>query len=149
LKELFSLIHFINPDLFSDEVSFLKTFTELENKENEKIEQLQNILKPFILRRHKKDVLKDLPKKKEFILYSHLTKLQKKFYIGLLKKDSTVFSKQGSRNLVNMIMSLRKCCNHPYLFQGAEPEPFSEGEHIVNNSGKSIYFICLKKSDFA
>ena len=110
----------------------------MENKENENIDKLQNILKPFILRRNKKDVLKDLPKKKEYLLYSQMTKLQKKYYIGILKKDAGIFSKKASRSLVNVIMSLRKCCNHPYLFQGAEPEPFSEGEHIINNSGKSI-----------
>ena len=33
-------------------------------------------------------------------------------------------------------MQLRKCCNHPYLFQGAEPgPPFTTGEHLVENSG--------------
>ena len=38
--------------------------------------------------------------------------------------------------LLNIVMQLRKCCNHPYLFQGAEPgPPFTTGEHLVENSG--------------
>ena len=38
------------------------------------------------------------------------------------------------RPQTNIISSLRKACNHPYLFQGAEPEPFSEGEsHLVRS----------------
>ena len=38
--------------------------------------------------------------------------------------------------LLNIVMQLRKCCNHPYLFQGAEPgPPFTTGEHLVDNSG--------------
>ena len=39
--------------------------------------------------------------------------------------------------LLNIVMQLRKCCNHPYLFQGAEPgPPFTTGEHLVENSGQ-------------
>ena len=38
--------------------------------------------------------------------------------------------------LLNIVMQLRKCCNHPYLFQGAEPgPPYTTGEHLVENSG--------------
>lgn len=36
------------------------------------------------------------------------------------------------------VIQLRKCCNHPYLFQGAEPEPYTNGEHLITNSGKMI-----------
>jgi SWI/SNF-related matrix-associated actin-dependent regulator of chromatin subfamily A member 5 len=38
--------------------------------------------------------------------------------------------------LLNIVMQLRKCCNHPYLFQGAEPgPPYTTGEHLIENSG--------------
>lgn len=138
MKELFALIHFIQPEIFNHQEEFLKEFPEKEfsskQPDTKKSELLKKILKPFILRRNK-DVLKDLPKKREIILYSTLSKMQKTYYIGLLKKDIQLFKK--SRNLMNIIMSLRKCCNHPYLFQGAEPEPFEEGEHLIENSGKS------------
>ena len=40
--------------------------------------------------------------------------------------------------LLNIVMQLRKCCNHPYLFQGAEPgPPFTTGDHLIENSGPS------------
>ena len=39
--------------------------------------------------------------------------------------------------LLNIVMQLRKCCNHPYLFQGAEPgPPFTTGDHLIENSGQ-------------
>ncbi len=38
--------------------------------------------------------------------------------------------------LLNIVMQLRKCCNHPYLFQGAEPgPPYTTGDHLIDNSG--------------
>ena len=42
----------------------------------------------------------------------------------------------GDRSrLLNMVMQLRKCCNHPYLFQGAEPgPPYFAGEHLIESS---------------
>lgn len=41
--------------------------------------------------------------------------------------------------LLNIVMQLRKCCNHPYLFQGAEPgPPFTTGDHLVDNAGKLV-----------
>ncbi|MFH4981450.1 hypothetical protein AB6A40_008159 [Gnathostoma spinigerum] len=39
---------------------------------------------------------------------------------------------------INIMMDLRKCAIHPYLFAGVEPEPFEEGEHLVNTSGKFV-----------
>lgn len=44
----------------------------------------------------------------------------------------------SKRALHNIIMHLRKCCNHPYLFEGAEPKPFTTDSHLVTNSGKMI-----------
>jgi len=42
--------------------------------------------------------------------------------------------------LLNIVMQLRKCCNHPYLFQGAEPgPPYTTGEHLVENSGAGFF----------
>jgi SNF2 family DNA or RNA helicase len=37
--------------------------------------------------------------------------------------------------LLNICMQLRKACNHPYLFDGAEPTPYTNGEHLVTNAG--------------
>jgi len=52
----------------------------------------------------------------------------------LLKRNMPVCRSR----LLNIVMQLRKCCNHPYLFQGAEPgPPFTTGEHLVENAGQS------------
>ncbi len=46
--------------------------------------------------------------------------------------------------LLNIVMQLRKCCNHPYLFQGAEPgPPFTTGDHLIENSGQQHHPVSL------
>ena len=40
--------------------------------------------------------------------------------------------------MTNILMQLRKCADHPYLFKGVEPEPFVDGDHLINVSGKMI-----------
>jgi SWI/SNF-related matrix-associated actin-dependent regulator of chromatin subfamily A member 5 len=64
---------------------------------------------------------------------------QAKLYSNILKKDvDAINGKGGERSrLLNIVMQLRKCCNHPYLFEGQEPgPPFLEGEHLVTASAK-------------
>jgi len=54
-------------------------------------------------------------------------------------KDLDAFNSPGGSmktRLMNILMQLRKCVNHPYLFDGVEPEPFELGEHLVDASGK-------------
>lgn len=51
---------------------------------------------------------------------------------------AAAFGEAGSKtSLMNILVQLRKCVNHPYLFDGVEPEPFELGEHLVTASGKS------------
>lgn len=99
---------------------------------------LLKVLRPFLLRRLKSDVEKGLPPKKETILKVGMSQLQKQFYRALLQKDLEVVNAGGERKrLLNIAMQLRKCCNHPYLFQGAEPgPPYTTGEHLITNAGK-------------
>lgn len=96
------------------------------------------VLRPFLLRRLKSDVEKSLPPKKETILKIGMSEMQKKYYAALLQKDIEAVNGGADRSrLLNIVMQLRKCCNHPYLFQGAEPgPPYSTGEHLVDNAGK-------------
>jgi SWI/SNF-related matrix-associated actin-dependent regulator of chromatin subfamily A member 5 len=84
------------------------------------------VLRPFLLRRLKSDVEKGLPPKKETILKVGMSQMQKQYY-----------NAGGERKrLLNIAMQLRKCCNHPYLFQGAEPgPPYTTGEHLIENAG--------------
>lgn len=95
------------------------------------------VLRPFLLRRLKSDVEKGLPPKKETILKIGMSEMQKKYYAALLQKDIEAVNGGADRSrLLNIVMQLRKCCNHPYLFQGAEPgPPYITGEHLIENSG--------------
>ena len=96
---------------------------------SKKHEKLQELLKPFILRRVKEEVLKDLPKKSEVILFHDITELQKKYYKALLMKDSEIFETRyaaSNTRLLNILMQLRKCVNHPYLFDGKFRRLFSD-----------------------
>lgn len=83
------------------------------------IGQLHKILKPFMLRRTKAEVEKNLPPKKEVLIHVGLTDLQLKVYKNLLQNRNA--SEDEKKYYLNLLMQLRKVCNHPYLFQGIEP----------------------------
>uniref|UniRef100_A0A8C2WID8 Chromodomain helicase DNA binding protein 1-like n=1 Tax=Cyclopterus lumpus TaxID=8103 RepID=A0A8C2WID8_CYCLU len=140
LQELYSLLSFIQPDVFTAEKAddFTDSYREVQTAE------LQRVLDPFLLRRVKSEVAVDLPKKTELLMYHGMSALQKKSYKAFLMKDLEAF--QGNKNkLLNILMNLRKCVDHPYLFDGVEPEPFEMGEHLVEASGK----LCLLDSMLA
>lgn len=67
----------------------------------------------------------------------------------MLRKDLEVVNSNSKNKsmkvrLLNIIMQLRKCCNHPYLFDGAEPgPPYTTGDHLVTSSGIFFYTIYL------
>lgn len=72
----------------------------------------------------KEDVEKSLPPKEETILEVSLTPIQKTYYKAIYERNTTFLFK-GSKpsnapSLMNVMMELRKCCNHPYLVRGAE-----------------------------
>ncbi|XP_077232614.1 putative chromatin-remodeling complex ATPase chain [Tasmannia lanceolata] len=141
LHELWSLLNFLLPEIFSSAETFDEWFQiSGENDQQEVVQQLHKVLRPFLLRRLKSDVEKGLPPKKETILKVGMSQLQKQFYRALLQKDLEVVNAGGERKrLLNIAMQLRKCCNHPYLFQGAEPgPPYTTGEHLITNAGKLV-----------
>ncbi|KAL1539085.1 ISWI chromatin-remodeling complex ATPase CHR11-like isoform X1 [Salvia divinorum] len=141
LHELWSLLNFLLPEIFSSSETFDEWFQiSGENDEQEVVQQLHKVLRPFLLRRLKSDVEKGLPPKKETILKVGMSQMQKQYYRALLQKDLEVVNAGGERKrLLNVAMQLRKCCNHPYLFQGAEPgPPYTTGEHIIEHAGKMV-----------
>lgn len=148
LHELWSLLNFLLPEIFSSAETFDEWFQiSGENDQQEVVQQLHKVLRPFLLRRLKSDVEKGLPPKKETILKVGMSQLQKQFYRALLQKDLEVVNAGGERKrLLNIAMQLRKCCNHPYLFQGAEPgPPYTTGEHLITNAGKMVLLDKLLK----
>ncbi|KAJ0979740.1 hypothetical protein J5N97_015214 [Dioscorea zingiberensis] len=141
LHELWSLLNFLLPEIFSSSETFDEWFQiSGENDQQEVVQQLHKVLRPFLLRRLKSDVEKGLPPKKETILKVGMSQMQKHYYRALLQKDLDVINAGGERKrLLNIAMQLRKCCNHPYLFQGAEPgPPYTTGDHLIINSGKMV-----------
>ncbi|XP_024022650.1 ISWI chromatin-remodeling complex ATPase CHR11 [Morus notabilis] len=141
LHELWSLLNFLLPEIFSSSETFDEWFQiSGENDQQEVVQQLHKVLRPFLLRRLKSDVEKGLPPKKETILKVGMSQMQKQYYRALLQKDLEVVNAGGERKrLLNIAMQLRKCCNHPYLFQGAEPgPPYTTGDHLIENAGKMV-----------
>ncbi|KDQ18160.1 hypothetical protein BOTBODRAFT_63862 [Botryobasidium botryosum FD-172 SS1] len=173
LQELFALLNFICPEIFSD-YQDLESFLHKGNKEKEGnkeegsksaskdddeaeasarvVAALHKILRPFLLRRVKADVEKSLLPKKEINLYVGLTEMQRKWYRSVLEKDIDAVNgltgkKEGKTRLMNIVMQLRKVTCHPYLFDGAEPgPPYFTDEHLVNNAGKMVILDKLLKS---
>lgn len=137
VHELWALLNFILPDFFHDSEKF-ENFVKRAGEEEQNIEKLRNILQLFFLRREKLDVEKSLLSKKFINLYCPLSEMQREWYRSILKRDlKDLYLNKGIKTtLLNVVMQLKKCCNHPYLFPGAEPEPFETGMHLVKNSGK-------------
>ncbi|KAL7543063.1 hypothetical protein ACHAXR_012376 [Thalassiosira sp. AJA248-18] len=141
LHELWALLNFLLPEIFGDSEQFDEWFT-MSGKEGQEnvIRKLHTVLRPFMLRRVKKDVACSLPPKKETKLFIGLTKMQQDWYKRVLRKDAHELNALGGPSharLQNVLMHLRKVCNHPYLFDGAEAgPPFTDGPHIWENSGK-------------
>ncbi|XP_041696684.1 chromodomain-helicase-DNA-binding protein 1-like isoform X1 [Coregonus clupeaformis] len=148
LTELYSLLSFIQPSLFPTDQTedFTSTYSQVETQPT-LASALQSVLQPFLLRRVKAEVAADLPMKTEILMYHGLSALQKRYYKAILMKDLYAFgNEQGNKTrLLNILMQLRKCVDHPYLFDGVEPEPFEMGEHLIQASGK----LCLLDSMLA
>ncbi|XP_022614805.1 chromodomain-helicase-DNA-binding protein 1-like isoform X1 [Seriola dumerili] len=148
LQELYSLLSFIQPSIFTaDETDdFVNSYSNVQ-KQPALAAELQSVLEPFLLRRVKSEVAVDLPKKTELVVYHGMSTLQKTYYKAILTKDLEAFgNEQGIKTrLLNILMNLRKCVDHPYLFDGVEPEPFEMGEHLIEASGK----LCLLDSMLA
>jgi len=144
MQELWALLHFIMPSLFDSHDEFSEWFSkdieshaQSNTKLNEdQLKRLHMILKPFMLRRVKKHVQKELGDKIEEDVFCDLTYRQRAYYGNLrnqiniidLVEKATIGDDQDSSTLMNLVMQFRKVCNHPDLFERAEvTSPFSFG----------------------
>ncbi|ULU09905.1 hypothetical protein L3Y34_014340 [Caenorhabditis briggsae] len=119
IEELFSLLNFLHPQQFDNSATFLEQFGSCQT--DDQVQKLQEILKPMMLRRLKEDVEKSLGPKEETIIEVQLSDMQKKFYRAILERNFSHLCKGTSApSLMNVMMELRKCCNHPFLINGAE-----------------------------
>ncbi|RSH91369.1 hypothetical protein EHS25_009668 [Saitozyma podzolica] len=139
VKELLALMHFCMPDKFH-----LANDFDLNDADQEsKIKDLHEKLTTLMLRRLKKDVIKELPTKSEKILRVEMSPMQAHYYKNILTKNFAVLSRGGTQqvSLMNVAMELKKASNHPYLFDGAEDrnKPLPEIlRGLVFNSGKMV-----------
>ncbi|KAL2115532.1 hypothetical protein VTJ04DRAFT_9787 [Mycothermus thermophilus] len=151
LHELWALLNFLLPDVFGDSEAFDQWFSGQGRDQDTVVQQLHRVLRPFLLRRVKSDVEKSLLPKKEINVYIGMSEMQVKWYKKILEKDIDAVNGAGGKResktrLLNIVMQLRKCCNHPYLFEGAEPgPPYTTDEHLIYNSGKMIILDKLLK----
>ncbi|KAG6140645.1 hypothetical protein E4U12_006084 [Claviceps purpurea] len=142
LHELWALLNFLLPDVFGDSEAFDQWFSGQGRDQDTVVQQLHRVLRPFLLRRVKSDVEKSLLPKKEINVYLGMSEMQVKWYQKILEKDIDAVNGAGGKResktrLLNIVMQLRKCCNHPYLFEGAEPgPPYTTDEHLIYNAGK-------------
>ena len=142
VSELWALLNFVQQDEFPSEEQFLSEFGDLQKADQ--VKNLQNRIKPFMLRRLKEDVEKDIPAKEETVIDVELTTMQKKYYRAIFERNRA-FLRGNSKNsaeaqLVNIEMELRKCCNHPFLINGVEDlnSDANQLERIIEASGKMV-----------
>ena len=139
LTELWSLMFFLMPysedDSGRPQFTGLEEFTswfnkpvhqimeqgrgELTDEARELVQRLHTILRPYLLRRLKADVEKQMPGKYEHVVYCKLSKRQRYLYDGFMSRASTreTLSSGNYLSIINCLMQLRKVCNHPDLFE--------------------------------
>lgn len=151
LPELWALLNFLLPSIFKSVSTFEQWFNAPFATTGEKVElneeetiliirRLHKVLRPFLLRRLKREVESQLPDKVEYIIKCDMSGLQKVLYKhmhtkGILLTDGSEKGKSGkggAKALMNTIVQLRKLCNHPFMFQTIE-EKFCE--HMGGSTG--------------
>jgi chromodomain-helicase-DNA-binding protein 4 len=142
-------MNFLDPDKWADLEQLEKDY-QSESLDEERVKQLHERLRPYFLRRTKKEVLK-LPPKNEVIVPLSMLPLQRDVYKSLYKGNTEVLRKltPNSRvaasisSLRNILMQLRKCLQHPYLISSElEPENLSEQqahERLIETSTKLLF----------
>ena len=156
MSELWALLHFIMPNLFDSHEQFQEWFSkdiEAHSQEKgelnqEQLKRLHQILKPFMLRRVKKDVEHEIGPKKEYEILCYMTEKQKILYNSIKQKlnnISDLFKSTDSKlkvtNLMNLVIQFRKVCNHPELFErniGKVPFTFKD---LINSNDSSLFTI--------
>ncbi|CAL8090567.1 unnamed protein product [Orchesella dallaii] len=132
LMELWSLLHFLMPNVFQSHMEFKDWFSnpmsgmvEGSQEYNEDtVRRLHKVLRPFILRRMKSEVEKQLPQKYEHVVMCSLSKRQRYLYEEFMSRTKTrdTLNQGNLLSVINVLMQLRKVCNHPNLF---EPRPIA------------------------
>ena len=131
LMELWSLMHFLMPHVFRSQAEFkhwfanpLTAMVEQGDEHQAAVDRLHAVLRPFILRRLKIDVAKQLPAKVEHVVTVPLARRQRFLYEDFISRASTreTLASGGYLGMMSILMKLRMVCNHPDLL---EPRPIA------------------------
>ncbi|KAJ6126789.1 hypothetical protein N7523_002401 [Penicillium sp. IBT 18751x] len=146
IRELFNLLQFLDRDKNAEKLE-----EEYSSLDSEKIRALHELIRPFFLRRTKAEVLPFLPPMVQIIVPVSMSLVQKKLYKSILgknpqliraivKKQTGQIRRQDRHNLNNILMQLRKCLCHPFIYNRAIEEYTSDADkaqrHLVEASGK-------------
>ncbi|MEG2348285.1 MAG: SNF2 helicase associated domain-containing protein [Clostridia bacterium] len=156
LSELWSIFDYIMPGYLFSYKKFKDEFETLIIKENDSsaMQRLQKLVAPFILRRIKKEVLKELPEKTETVLYSKMGEAQEKLYKVFLAKAKEEMKQEIEINgfeksqmkILSLITRLRQICCHPSLFlddYDLESSKLNQCIELVEEAIKSGHKILL------
>ncbi len=159
--ELWSIFDFIMPGYLSSYMSFQKKYNVRDvDKDNLKLlDNLNQKIQPFILRRRKKDVVTELPEKLENNIYIDLTEQQKKLYVAQLEKTkkemdeiiATEGFRKGSFKILQLLTKLRQLCIDPRIlyenYKGGSAKIenlVSLVEEVIQNGHKILLFTSYK-----
>ncbi|KAJ0726583.1 putative DNA helicase chromatin remodeling SNF2 family [Helianthus annuus] len=149
VEELWALLHFLDSDKFNSKDEFVQNYKNLSSFNENELANLHMELRPHILRRVIKDVEKSLPPKIERVLRVEMSPLQKQYYKWILERNFHDLNKgvRGNQvSLLNIVVELKKCCNHPFLFESADHgyggdsgiTGSSKLERVILSSGKLV-----------
>ena len=161
LTELWSIFDYIMPGFLANLQTFDKKYKvkEFSDDDNEKLKNLNKLVSPFIMRRRKKDVIKDLPDKLENNIYVDLTREQKKLYLAELEKvnnemnDIMITSGINKARflILQLLTKLRQICIDPRIlfndYQGGSgkiDEFLNIVKESVANQNKILVFTSFK-----
>lgn len=124
IGEMYNLLNFLQPASFPSLSSFEDRFNDLTTAE--KVDELKKLVAPHMLRRLKKDAMQNIPPKTERMVPVELSSIQAEYYRAMLTKNYQILRNIGKgvaqQSMLNIVMQLRKVCNHPYLIPGTEPD---------------------------
>ena len=163
ITEVWSIFDFLMPGYLNSLTNFMSRYNIKDFDENSKkiLDNLIKSIKPFILRREKKDVLKDLPDKMQNIIYLDLLKEQKKYYTVQVKKTKEEYEKlieeegflKARFKILQLLTRLRQICIDPKIvYDGYEDESVKMVEIIniikeyVTNGHKILVFTSFKSA---
>ncbi len=128
--DLYAQMHFVNPGLLGTARSFKEEFSIPidKNGDRQRAEELRKLINPFIIRRTKEQVAKELPPKTEEVLYCHMEKEQRKVYDAYRNKYRNMLLGKIEKNglekskiyVLEGLMKLRQICDSPSLLSDEE-----------------------------